>query len=694
MKSIRSRLILILVVIAAAFYYLYPTYKYEKLSDQERLLLVELSDESQLSLSRLATDIYRDDVDLKTEIESAPVDSVNKALALEKLEYLRGEFYNEIKKYRARAIKRGLDLQGGMYLVLEVDIVQLLDNTAKGKDDAYDRIMGLLRDAAQKPDVDLFETLRNFARKENASLNRYWGSSGQSDDDILKELRAAADDGIDRSLQILRNRIDQFGVSEPSISKLGTQRIALELPGVKDPQRARELVGRTALLKFQILVDADRARDILTRLDAAVAAIQRGETPADTTLAKQDSTRRDSLAARLDTAAAKLDTAKLASDTAKKNTAESAESLFTEQAADTSDTTGKAHPLLSLFVGGTSDILVPMENRGKVMRILSSRDFQKYVPADVQFLWSNKAKPMGTDQKEFWTLYLVKKSVELTGNLLADARASIGSGYDPEQAGRPVVNIEFDREGARIFARVTGANVGKRLAIVLDDKVYMAPNIRDKISGGNAVITGLDDMPEAQDIALVLRAGALPAPVHVVEERTVGPSLGQDSVQAGKTSLILSFLAVGLFMVWYYRLSGCIADVAMIINVFIQLAILAMFQFTLTMPGIAGIILTIGMAVDTNVLIFERIREELALGKTIRAAIDTGFARAFTTIIDSHVSTAIAGVVLLIYGSGSIKGFALTLVVGISVNLFAAIIITRVIYDLLMERRQLKTLSI
>jgi protein-export membrane protein SecD len=241
---------------------------------------------------------------------------------------------------------------------------------------------------------------------------------------------------------------------------------------------------------------------------------------------------------------------------------------------------------------------------------------------------------------------------------------------------------------------VTGANVNKRLAIVLDDKVYMAPNIRDKISGGAAVITGLDDMPEARDVAIVLRAGALPAPVHGVEERTIGPSLGRDSVDAGRLCVILSFLTVALFMFWYYRLSGAIADLAMIINIFLQLSILAMFQFTLTMPGIAGIILTIGMAVDTNVLIFERIREELAQGKTIRIAIDTGFARAFTTIIDSHVSTAIAGVVLLIYGTGSIKGFALTLTVGICVNLFAAIVITRVVYDMYTERRQLKSLSI
>ena len=250
------------------------------------------------------------------------------------------------------------------------------------------------------------------------------------------------------------------------------------------------------------------------------------------------------------------------------------------------------------------------------------------------------------------------------------------------------------REGGRIFSRVTGANVGKRLAIVLDKKVYMAPNIQDKISGGSAIITGLDDMGEARDIAIVLRAGALPAPVQIVEERTVGPSLGNDSVEAGKLSLMLAFLAVTIFMLIYYKLSGGIADVAMVLNVFLLLAILGMFQFTLTMPGIAGIILTIGMAVDANVLIFERIREELRLGKTVRAAIDQGFARAIITIIDANITTAIAGIVLLIYGTGPIKGFALTLTIGISVNLFAAIVFTRMIYDMWTHRRQLNSLSI
>ena len=282
----------------------------------------------------------------------------------------------------------------------------------------------------------------------------------------------------------------------------------------------------------------------------------------------------------------------------------------------------------------------------------------------------------------------------MTGDKLADARSSIGSGYDPSQSGKPIVQIEFTRDGGRVFARVTGANVGKRLGIVLDNKVYMAPNLKEKITGGSAVITGLDDTEEARDIAIVLRAGALPASVNVVEERTVGPSLGTDSVAAGKTSLMLSFLAVTLFMLFYYRLSGGIADVAMILNVFLLLAALALFQFTLTMPGIAGIILTIGMAVDANVLIFERIREELRLGKTVRAAIDAGFERAIVTIIDANVTTAIAGVVLLVYGSGPIKGFALTLTIGILINLFAAIFFTRLIYDLWVGRRQVQTLSI
>jgi SecD/SecF fusion protein len=686
MKSVRNRLILVVILIGLAAYYLYPTVKYDSLSKQEQTLLVQLADYSGIALDSLALEVYRDDVDLRSRIESSDISEDRKEQALQKLEYIRGPFYSDLKYYRPKAIKLGLDLQGGMYLVLEVDVLKMIDNAAKGKDEVYDRIAAEVAQRTAAGREDVFDALRVVAQKEHTSLNRYWGQPGQSDADIVSDLQKKSEDAVDRSLQILRNRIDQFGVSEPSITKLGTRRIALELPGVKDPQRALDLVGRTALLEFKLVVDPERARDVLTRLDDAIAARMKGTTVSDTTAAKLDST-----------AKAKSDTSKLAAaDSSRKDTgATEAQKLFSEQTpAETTAVENKDHPLLSLFVGGTSNIVVPAANKSKVIRVLSARENQKLIPSDVQFLWSAKPEPTRTGGADDWIIYLVKKQADLTGTTLDDAQSTIGSGYDPEQAGKPVVNIRFNRDGARTFARVTGANVGKRLAIDLDEKVYMAPSIRDKISGGSAVITGLTDMPEARDIAIVLRAGALPAPVHVIEERTIGPSLGHDSVSAGQLCLLLSFISVALFMFWYYRLSGAVADLAMVINIFLQLGILALFQFTLTMPGIAGIILTIGMAVDTNVLIFERIREELALGKTIRAAIDTGFSRAWTTIIDSHVATAIAGVVLLVYGSGSIKGFALTLTVGITVNLFAAIVITRVVYDMYTENRQLKSLSI
>lgn len=682
MKSIRSRTILVLVLIGLGIYYLYPTFKYESLSTKEDLLLTELAETSNIPLKRLASEIYLDDVDLKAEVQASELSDEQKAKAVESIEYLRSEFYKKISYYRPKAIKLGLDLQGGMYIVLEVDFLKLIDDAAKGKDETYDRIIAELRRTVTDRDVDVFVALREIAVREKTSLSRYWGDPGQSDDAILSELEDSADDAINRALEILRNRVDQFGVSEPSITKLGARRIALELPGVKDPLRARELVGRTALLEFQLLIEPERAREILTRLDEVIAADLRGESLDDTLLA--DTTTADSTAEALaaDTAAADTGVVR-------------AEELFAEEeTAAPGDSVDTDNPLLSLLVGGTADILVPAENRSQVTRYLSTKEYTGQIPSDIEFIWSSKSRVLPQDGREYWTLFMVKRVPEMTGATLADANASMGSGYDPEQAGKPIVTMKMTREGGRRFSVVTGGNVGRRLGIVLDNKVFMAPNIRDKIPGGNAVITGLDDMEEARDIAIVLRAGALPAPVHIIEERTVGPSLGHDSVEAGKLSLMVAFLAVTLFMLWYYRASGGIADVAMILNIFLLLAILGMFQFTLTMPGIAGIILTMGMAVDANVLIFERIREELRLGKTVRAAVDTGFSRAIVTIVDANITTAIAGIVLLIYGTGPIKGFALTLTVGIAVNLFAAIVFTRLIYDSFTERRQLKRLSI
>jgi SecD/SecF fusion protein len=685
MKSHRFRIITVLVLIVLGAYVLYPTLRYEQLSDEETAKLTQLAQLTGMPLSQLATDIFRDDVDLAGEIQQSNLSEADKMAAIEQVEYLRGDFQKSLIANRSLAIKRGLDLQGGMYLVLEVDLVEMLQNSAKGKDEQYEALMKEVAQASKSPDVEVFDALESVAGRMNISLSRYWGEAGQSDGDVLSDIKEKSEDAIDRSLEILRNRVDQFGVSEPSISKLGTSRIALELPGVKDPIRARELVGRTALLEFKLLSETERAQDVLLKLDEGIAKRMSGDTtstepaPADSALATADSMKTDSTT----------------TDTLAGDTTQSANNLFAEADSLAGDTaSNKDNPLLSLLVGGTGDILVPVENRGKVTRMLTAIENQRFIPRDLEFQWSAKPEVMGNDQKEYWRLYILKSRAELTGDKLADARSSIGSGYDPQQSGKPIVQIEFTREGGRVFSRVTGANVGKRLAIVLDNKVYMAPNLNEKISGGSAVITGLDDTEEARDIAIVLRAGALPASVNVVEERTVGPSLGTDSVAAGKTSLMLSFLAVTLFMLLYYRMSGGIADIAMILNVFLLLAALALFQFTLTMPGIAGIILTIGMAVDANVLIFERIREELRLGKTVRAAIDAGFERAIVTIVDANVTTAIAGVVLLVYGSGPIKGFALTLTIGILINLFAAIFFTRLIYDLWIGRRQVQTLSI
>ncbi|NUO17962.1 protein translocase subunit SecD [bacterium] len=681
MKQHRFRIIVVVVLLVLGGYLLYPTLRYEQLSQKESELLTQLSATSGIPLARLASDIYRDDVDLIGEIQASELSEMDKSAAIEQINYMRGDFAKSLQANRSLAIKRGLDLQGGMYLVLEVDLLELLQNSAKGKDDQYEALIREITPAAKSADADVFSALAQAAKRMNVSLNRYWGDAGQTDDEIISSLRETSDDAVDRSLEILRNRVDQFGVSEPSISKLGSRRIALELPGVKDPLRARELVGRTALLEFKLLAETERAQQVLLALDEAIAKRMRGDT---TTVATTDTLTADSL---------KADT--LASDTTKSDTVQSAEDLFAENDTTLGDTSASAtNPLLSLLVGGTGDILVPSENRGKVMRYLSSHEYKRFIPGDLEFLWSARPEKIGTDQKEYWRLYVVKSRAEMTGEKLADARSSIGSGYDPEQSGKPIVQIEFTRDGGRVFSRVTGANVGNRLGIVLDDKVYMAPNLREKISGGSAVITGLDDVEEARDIAIVLRAGALPASVTVAEERTVGPSLGQDSVDAGKLCLIVSFVAVILFMIWYYKGSGLIADLAMIFNLFLLMGALAMFQFTLTMPGIAGIILTIGMAVDANVLIFERIREELRAGKSVRAAIDTGFSRALLTIIDSNTTTAIAGVVLLIYGTGAIKGFALTLTVGILINMFTSVFLTRLVYDLYTSGRQLKTLSV
>ncbi len=488
-------------------------------------------------------------------------------------------------------INLGLDLQGGIHLVLEVQSEKAVDakmgryftelrnrlstddiRTRDLKRDGL-RITVALHRASDR--VRLLRMMQNYPdlvlEREEGAPPRFAYFLPQQQVDQTKEQAVA------QALETIRNRIDQFGVREPTLQRQGERRIIIQLPGVEDPARAKSLIGKTALLEFK-MVDSEA------------------------------------------------------------NAARAQES-------------GRAPEGLELLYE------TPRDSRtGEV----------------------NERVPL-----------LVKEEAALTGDNLTDARVEIGDRFN-----EPYVSIAFDSVGADSFDRLTAANVGRRLAIVLDGVVYSAPVIQERISQGRAQITGSFTLEEARDLAIALRAGALPAPVEVLEERNVGPSLGADSVRQGLVSIIVGFLLVLIFMAIYYKLSGAVAVMALLLNLLILMGALGFFGATLTLPGIAGIVLTVGMAVDANVLVFERIREELRLGKTIRSAIDSGYGKAFLTILDANVTTLIAALVLLQFGTGPIKGFAVTLSIGIVASMFTAIFVTRFVYDFFLSRTDARSLSI
>jgi SecD/SecF fusion protein len=360
------------------------------------------------------------------------------------------------------------------------------------------------------------------------------------------------------------------------------------------------------------------------------------------------------------------------SDSGKTSTAD----MTPEQAA-------KAHPFLTLVrpnQQGTGDAYVSENDRSRVDRILARPDVQRLIPSDMAFYYKSKPDFISDGVKYFGLLGL-KKTPELTGSVVVDARATIDPNFN-----QPIVTMEMNNEGARDWARITGANVNKRMAIVLDNSIFSAPNIRSKITGGRSQIEGMENIEEARLLEIILKAGALPAPVDIMEQRSVGPSLGEDSIKAGTYSFLYALLLTVVFMAVYYRTSGLVADIGLLVNVTFIFAFLAAFHGTLTLPGIAGIVLSMGMAVDTNVLISERIREELATHKTLNATLDNGYSKAFSAIIDTHITTFASGVVLFQFGSGPVQGFALTLMMGVAANLFTGIVVSRVIFDFMTER--------
>ena len=504
-----------------------------------------------------------------------------------------------------KGITLGLDLQGGIHLVLEVEEERAVEI-------AVDRSVNAIQDLLVDKKIPVESVKRTASNQvtlafQNSELKSqiqkimedfpsFVEAESQATSTTIvyeikdTEIKRIKDSAINQALETIRNRIDQFGVAEPLIQRQGLKQIVVQLPGIREPKRAKDLIKETALLEFKLLDE----------------------------------------------------TSKLSMDLPQR---------------------------------------VP---KGKEEEIL--KQFEGKLPEGDQILFEKMIeKDTGRESR---IPYLVKKRVMLTGDVLSDARVSIG------QFNEPYVSVTFDAKGAREFDRITGDNVKKRMAIVLDNTIYSAPVINERISGGRAQITGTFTTQEANDLAIVLRAGALPAPLKIIQDLTVGPSLGQDSIEKGVRATLIAGLIVVVFMMVYYKMSGVIADFALVLNLICLIGALAALNATLTLPGIAGIILTIGMGVDSNVLIFERIREELRQGKPVRLAVDSGYDKALLTIIDSHVTTLITGLVLFLFGTGPIKGFAVTLCLGITINLFTALVGTKVVFDWVNQRRKISELSI
>jgi len=475
-----------------------------------------------------------------------------------------------VAKLRQKAIALGLDLQGGLHLELEVD------------------------------------------------------RTGMSETEAAR--------AVDRAITVIRGRIDQFGVAEPLIQKQGMDRIVVQLPGVTDVQRAKDLIGKTAQLEFKLVITPEEGQQLFERLDAALAQrVKTGQVKVDTALAAKPLT-----------------------------------SHFLDMA-------GAAGFVMTADVPTVKSMLAQVDST---------------LGGDVQLAWAQESDGAGGRRGQW--LYGLRKEAALGGESVASAQAQISQ----QNPGSWEVALKLTPRAASTFTQVTGANVGRQLAIVLDGVVNSAPSIRERIPSGTASISGRFTSDQAKDLAVVLEAGALPAPVHVIHEQVVGASLGADSIKAGWKAAWVGTLAVILFMLVYYQLSGGLAVAALMLNVLYLLACLVGVHATLTLPGIAGIVLTIGMSVDANVLILERIREELRNGRSIRTAIQMGYDRAFRTILDAHVTTLISAAFLFQFGTGPIRGFAVTLSLGLIANMFTAVLFTRLVYDIIQHRRTLNRLSI
>lgn len=613
--------------------------------------------------------------------------------------------YKEVKE---REINLGLDLQGGMNVTLEVSLVELVKNMSNNSaDPVFNTAINNAREmqkSAQEDFVTLFGKAFNQLDPSGKQLSSpaIFGTIAlknkitpyeSSNEDVLAVIKAEAEDAVERSMKIIRTRVDKFGVTSPSIQRVGTTgRIFVELPGVKDEDRVIKLLKGTAKLEFWETYDNTEIFGYLSKANSVIKAL---ETQKDTTVVDSSTTNTAS------TVISPPDSALAAIDTTK-NT------LLDQLAEDTSALAGegqdfekfaKENPLFavmrpSVYQGQDKNIypgqgpvvgMAAIKDTAKVNSYLALKNVKALFPFRVKFLWT--AKPV--DEKETVLQLIAIKVADregkapLEGDAIADARQDFNN-----VTGKVEISMNMNHEGAIAWKNLTGKNIGKSIAIVLDDHVYSFPTVQGEIAGGSSQITGNFEVSEAQDLALLLKAGKLPAPSKIVENTIVGPSLGESSVKSGLLSFGLALVLVIIYMAFWYGIAGWVANIALLANLFFILGVLASINAVLTLPGIAGIVLIIGMSVDANVLIYERIREELSAGKGLKLAIDDGYKHAYSSIIDANVTSLLTGIILYVFGTGPIKGFATTLVIGILTSMFAAIFITRLIFLARLEKNK------
>ena len=596
------------------------------------------------------------------------------------------------KECKEKEINLGLDLRGGMNVMLEIsveDVIRALSNDSK--DPIFNQALAQAREDQKNSTSDYitlfasaYEKLSNGGKLSyifNTPELREVITSASTNEQVIAVLREQAESAIANSFNVLRNRIDRFGVTQPNIQRLeNSGRILVELPGVKEPERVRKLLQGTASLEFWATYENNEIYPALEQANAVIRGLKEAGEIADTTAkvetadssAAQAATDSPALLAKLDSTAVADTAAVQAQDTA---AFEAQFPLF-----------AKLHPMVDeqgQIYGGPVIGRAMSFDTAAVNRYMQLPQVKALLPRDIKLFWGVKsADPAGT----VYDLYAIKANTRdgkapLDGGVVTEAREEYS-----QHGAAAEVSMVMNATGARTWARMTADNIGRSIAIVLDGYVYSAPRVNGEIEGGRSSITGQFTIQEAKDLANVLKSGKLPAPARIIQDTVVGPSLGQESINAGMMSFILAFILVLIYMVFYYHTAGMVAGIALICNLFFLLGVLVSFGAVLTLPGIAGIVLTMGMAVDANVIIYERVKEELRAGKGLALSLKEGFKNAMSAIIDGNLTTLITGIVLFIFGTGPVQGFATTLIIGILTSLFCAIFITRLIFSAMLNK--------